>query len=117
MSSLRGSSIEPGMSFMACKLCEGLTQLTDRGTPPRYSAYGETPLLPPTGGVTLVSATGLSELRALPSSHLDFRKLIRLCEELNSAYGQGCYMATIMLTRGLLDHVPPAFGKANSRKL
>jgi hypothetical protein len=40
----------------------------------------------------------------------DFRKLVRLCEEINSAYGQQCYYATAMLIRGLLDHVPPVFG-------
>jgi hypothetical protein len=37
-------------------------------------------------------------------------KLVRLCEEINSAYGLQCYYATAMLIRGLLDHVPPVFG-------
>ena len=37
--------------------------------------------------------------------------MIRLCEELNVSYREGCYHATAMLMRGLLDHVPPVFGK------
>jgi hypothetical protein len=45
-----------------------------------------------------------------PSPDFDFRKLVRLCEETNSAYGLQCYYATAMLIRGLLDHVPPVFG-------
>jgi hypothetical protein len=49
-------------------------------------------------------------LRSLVSTDFDFRKLIRLCEEINSAYGQECYYATAMLVRGLLNHVPPVFG-------
>ena len=72
-------------------------------------------------GVSLVSPEGLSviadsrldELRMLASAQFDFAKLVRLCEEINSAYGQKCYFATAMLVRGLLDHVPPVFGKAS----
>jgi hypothetical protein len=50
-------------------------------------------------------------LRALAPAQFDFRKLIRLCEEINIAYSQGCFFATAMLIRGLLDHVPSVFGK------
>jgi len=67
--------------------------------------------------LTLISETRLAELGALSSSQFDFRKLIRLCEEINTAYGQGCYFATAMLTRGVLDHVPPIFGKASFKEL
>jgi hypothetical protein len=49
-------------------------------------------------------------LRELASSEFDFQKLVRLCEELNSSYDNGNYYATAMLTRGVLDHVPPLFG-------
>jgi hypothetical protein len=58
----------------------------------------------------IVADSRLVELRSLVSTDFDFRKLIRLCEEMNTAYGQQCYYATAMLTRGLLDHVPPVFG-------
>src|SRR5258708_1806618 len=61
--------------------------------------------------LTVIADSRLDELRALSSAQFDFKKLIRLCEEINTAYSEGCYFATAMLTRGLLDHVPPIFGK------
>lgn len=61
--------------------------------------------------LTLIADSRLAELRNLGSAKFDFRKLIRLCEEINTAYSHECYFATAMLTRGLLDHVPPVFGK------
>jgi len=62
------------------------------------------------GELTLIADSRLTEMRKLVSARFDFKKLIRLCEELNTAYSEGCYFATAMLTRGLLDHVPPLFG-------
>ena len=64
----------------------------------------------PAAVLALIAETRLDELRALSSSQFDFKKLIRLCEEINTAYGEQCYFATAMLTRGILDHVPPVFG-------
>ena len=61
--------------------------------------------------LTLIAESRLAELRNLVSAEFDFEKLIRLCEEINTAYSEKCYFATAMLTRGLLDHVPPLFGK------
>jgi hypothetical protein len=60
--------------------------------------------------LTVIAESRIVELRALKSPDFDFRKVIRLCEEINNVYGEGCYFATAMLTRGLLDHVPPIFG-------
>jgi hypothetical protein len=60
--------------------------------------------------MSLVSESRLDELRAIKSLDFDFKKLIRLCEEMNTAFQEECYFATAMLTRGLLDHVPPVFG-------
>lgn len=61
--------------------------------------------------LSLVDEGRLERLRQLASPSFDFGKLVRLCEELNIAYREKCYFATGMLTRGLLDHVPPIFGK------
>ena len=60
--------------------------------------------------LTLISAQRVVELRTLNSTAFDFRKLIRLCEEINITYRNECYFATAMLARALLDHVPPIFG-------
>lgn len=69
--------------------------------------------IPKPGYMALISERRLSELRALTSQDFDFRKLIRLCEELNIAFQEECYFATAMLIRTVLDHVPPIFGKKN----
>lgn len=60
-------------------------------------------------GLSFVSESRLAELRKLQNSSFDFRRSIRLCEELNVAFREGCYHATAMLVRGVLDHVPPVF--------
>jgi hypothetical protein len=65
------------------------------------------------GEWTLIAESRLVELRALVSAEFDFRKLIRLCEELNINSREDCHFGTAMLTRGLLDHVPPVFGKTS----
>lgn len=66
---------------------------------------------------TLVSEKRLAELRVLKPPGFDLQKLIRLCEELNFSFDQGCYLATVMLTRAVLDHVPPIFGMENFREV
>ena len=66
--------------------------------------------LPIADGMTIIAESRLVELRSLVSSDFDFRKLARLCEEINSSYGLQNYYAAAMLIRGLLDHVPPLFG-------
>ena len=64
-------------------------------------------------GLSFIAESRLDELRKLTSAQFDFKKLIRLCEEININYREGCYFGTAMLTRGLLDHVPPLFNKKN----
>jgi hypothetical protein len=54
-------------------------------------------------------------LRDLPANNLDFRKLFQLCEELNVASKEGCYLASAMLIRAILDHVPPLSGSGSGR--
>ena len=62
------------------------------------------------GASSFIANSRIDELRQLTSPDFDFQKLVRLCEELNSSYDSGNYYATAMLTRGLLDHIPPLFG-------
>lgn len=58
-----------------------------------------------------IAESRLAELRGLSTAEFDLKKLVRLCEELNTTYREGCYFATAMLIRGILDHVPPLFGQ------
>lgn len=51
----------------------------------------------------------IKELGAIKSDNFDLVKLIKLCEELNESYANGCYLAVAMLVRAILDHVPPIF--------
>ena len=66
------------------------------------------------GGHTLaagpfVDRGRIAELKAASQTHFDLSKLVRFCEELNACHAAGCYLAVAMLTRALIDHVPPVF--------
>lgn len=52
----------------------------------------------------------LSELQAIKHGSFDLTKLRRLLDELDLSFRIGCYFATAMLVRSILDHVPPIFG-------
>jgi hypothetical protein len=52
----------------------------------------------------------INELKAISPANFDLAKLIRLCEEVNVCFAGECYLAMIVLTRAILDHVPPIFG-------
>lgn len=60
-----------------------------------------------------VSAERLQQLRGLPPESYDFHRLVRLCEEVNSSFAIGNYIATASLLRAIKDHVPPALGARN----
>lgn len=61
------------------------------------------------GHLRFVSENRIAELRLLQAPTFDLSKLVRLCEELNIAYEAGAFLPTAMLTRAVLDHVPPLF--------
>lgn len=54
----------------------------------------------------------ISELKCIRDSKFDLSKLIRFCEELNVAAKNDCFMAVAMISRAIIDHVPPVFGCA-----
>jgi len=63
--------------------------------------------------VQFVDLSRLAALRTASSAQWDLTRLIRLCEELNIAYANECYMSVAMLVRAILDHVPPLLSKSN----
>jgi hypothetical protein len=65
---------------------------------------------PKSGSATFVDKTRLDDLKTIASTKFDLTKLIRLCEELNISFAQECFFSTAMLTRAIIDHVPPVFG-------
>ncbi|MEL7069768.1 MAG: hypothetical protein AAGN15_14090 [Cyanobacteria bacterium J06581_3] len=64
-----------------------------------------------------VSVIRIQELKSIKSSRVDLTKLIKLCEELNLAHANGLNLATAMLLRSILDHVPPIFSKASFKEV
>lgn len=64
----------------------------------------------PTDG--FVSANRIGDLKLLNNKDFDLAKLVKLCEELNVAFKHQCYFATALLTRAIIDHVPPIFSKS-----
>jgi hypothetical protein len=61
--------------------------------------------------IDYVDQTRISELRKIKNSNYDLTKLVRLCVEINASFSNECYIATAMLVRAVLDHVPPIFNK------
>lgn len=57
-----------------------------------------------------VSPSRIEELAKIQSPLFDLSKLVAMCRELNKANASDSYYALIMLTRAVLDHVPPIFG-------
>jgi hypothetical protein len=59
---------------------------------------------------TYVSPQRILQLRNAKPGQWDFRKLVRMLEELNLANEHDAYVSTAMLVRAIIDHVPPIFG-------
>lgn len=57
-----------------------------------------------------VDESRFDRLKSIKSQQYDLTRLIELCKELNICYANQSYLAVAMLTRALLDHVPPIFG-------
>jgi hypothetical protein len=57
-----------------------------------------------------VDPARIAELHAIGGSKWDFTRLLELCRELNLTSANRCHMATAMLLRTVLNHVPPALG-------
>ena len=64
----------------------------------------------PGSGEIFIDPERLSQLRSAKTINYDLSRLVRLCEEIDVAFAQGCYHAVAMLTRSILDHIPPIFG-------
>lgn len=61
-------------------------------------------------GDSFISQMRLQALKSIEGARFDCTRLINMCEEINDCASSGNAHAVIMLTRGILDHVPPVFG-------
>jgi hypothetical protein len=57
-----------------------------------------------------ISSNRLKELTNLKSDEFDLSALKVICNEINNCYDQGDYLATSLLIRTLLNHIPKVFG-------
>lgn len=64
-----------------------------------------------------VNGMRMMELRSINNEKFDLSWLIRLCEELNYNFSAGNYLSVAMLSRTILNHVPPIFGKTNFEEI
>lgn len=58
-----------------------------------------------------VDSARMAELRAISNGQFDLTRLVRMCEELNSAWEAGNTISVAMLARAIVDHIPPIFGQ------
>lgn len=61
----------------------------------------------------IVDPARLEALQKISHEKFDLTKLIRLCQEMNLAFATESYLSMAMLTRAIIDHVPPIFGMKN----
>lgn len=59
-----------------------------------------------------VDFSRISELKNIECD-LDLRRLIKICEELNFNFSNENYISVAALSRILVDHIPPIFGRKN----
>ncbi len=57
-----------------------------------------------------VDPSRISALQGISGGKWDFTRLVELCREINVASHNRCHLATAMLLRTILNHVPPALG-------
>lgn len=65
------------------------------------------------GAYNFVNQNRIKELKTIKNDDFDITKLIRFCEELNSAFSLENFLSTAMLVRAIADHIPPVFGKTS----
>ena len=56
-----------------------------------------------------IAKTRIEELKNVNSNLWDTRKLVLLCQEINSAYAAQNYISVALLARAMIDHIPPIF--------
>lgn len=64
----------------------------------------------PPGAKAYVDSIRIGQIQSINAGLWDFSRLVELCREINVAAANRCHMATAMLLRTILDHVPPILG-------
>lgn len=56
-----------------------------------------------------ININRIEELKNLEVENFDFKKLVRMLEEINDNYSFENYLSVSMLGRSIIDHIPPLF--------
>jgi|SRR6266542_343473 len=64
-----------------------------------------------------VEPSVIEDLRRSNNKKHDLAKFVRFCEELNNSFSSGNFLASTLLIRALLNHVPPVFGHATFQQV
>lgn len=75
-------------------------------------AYGYEKKLEPSAHLLTeyIHTSRINELKSIKNLNYDITKLVRICEELNNNYRMGNFISIILLSRAIINHVPPLFG-------
>lgn len=57
-----------------------------------------------------VNAHRITELENIQNDYFDFTKLIKMLNEINDSFALGNYFSVAMLSRSVINHIPPVFG-------
>jgi hypothetical protein len=57
-----------------------------------------------------IDSSIIESLQQVKSKKYDLTKVIEFCQEINSTFNSGQYLATTLLIRALINHIPPIFG-------
>lgn len=63
--------------------------------------------------IFIINPNRIKELKEVKNNKFDLKRLIKLCEEMNIAVFNDSTLSIAMLTRAILDHVPPIFNCKN----
>lgn len=63
--------------------------------------------------IYFINLARIDELKKLKTKKFDLIKLVKLCEELNNASSTKTAYSPTLLTRAIIDHIPPIFGCKN----
>ena len=67
--------------------------------------------LPVGGSAWFIDPALIVRLEATESRQMDVTFLVRMCREINACFAHGHILATLYLTRAVLNYVPPVFGR------
>lgn len=80
-----------------------IDQLHERSNDPSYGQFATT--------ILFLHKDIIAELKPLKTLNLIYRNPIKMCEELNDSYARANYIASALLIRSVMNHVPPIFGE------